>query len=380
LTKASQRAARRPEPGALPRRSHAGARNNDPVSAAHDHTSAPTAQATATTVQASTHRKPGRGYLPLFARIVLANAIVLLVAIFAAVVVLSPGRVSELATDEVLIITLCIVTAANLFLVRRVVAPVQELTSRAREIDPTRPGMRFAGAGQKSEAGELALAFNEMLDRLEQERALSARSVLAAHESERLRVAQELHDEVGQTLTAVLLQLSRAQGRLGERGIELADAQEAVRASLEDVRRIASELRPETLADLGLASALTTLADSFGRRAGIEVRRQIDPALPALSGETELAVYRIAQEALTNVARHSGSDRADLVLADGAGRLALSVRDYGRGLAGAPQLDGNGVRGMRERAAAVGGRLVLGRPASGRGSEVTLEVPLEGER
>ena len=173
-------------------------------------------------------------------------------------------------------------TVANLFLVRRVVAPVQELTARAREIDPTRPGMRFAGADAKSEAGELALAFNEMLERLEQERALSARSVLAAHESERLRVAQELHDEVGQTLTAVLLQLSRAQGRLGERGVELVDAQEAVRASLEDVRRIASELRPETLADLGLASALTTLGDSFGRRTGIDVRRRIDSDLPAV--------------------------------------------------------------------------------------------------
>jgi two-component system sensor histidine kinase UhpB len=241
--------------------------------------------------------------------------------------------------------------------------------------------MRFAGADAKSEAGELALAFNEMLERLEQERARSARSVLAAHESERLRVAQELHDEVGQTLTAVLLQLSRAQGRLGERGVELADAQEAVRASLEDVRRIASELRPETLADLGLASALTTLADSFGRRTGIDVRRRIDSDLPVLSGETELAVYRIAQEALTNVARHSGSDRADLVLADGAGRLALSIRDYGRGLeTAAGSLDGKGLRGMRERAAAVGGRLVVGPPVSGQGSEVRLDVPLAGGR
>ncbi len=373
MTRASQRAARRSTPGALPRRSHARARNNGRVSAAQDNIGV-------TTAHAGGGERRGRGYLALFARIVVANAIVLLVAIFAVVVVLSPDRISELATDEVLIVTLCVVTAANLFLVRRVVAPVQELTSRAREIDPTRPGMRFPGAGERSEAGELALAFNEMLERLEQERARSARSVLAAHESERLRVAQELHDEVGQTLTAVLLQLSRAQGRLGERGVELADAQEAVRTSLEDVRRIASELRPETLADLGLASALTTLGDSFGRRTGIEVRRRIEPALPALSGETELAVYRIAQEALTNIARHSGSDRADLALADGAGQLVLRVRDYGRGLGGAGELDGNGVRGMRERTAAVGGRLALGAPASGPGSEVTLEVPLAGER
>ncbi len=86
---------------------------------------------------------------------------------------------------------------------------------------------------------------------------------------------------------------------------------------------------------------------------------------------TELAVYRVAQEALTNVARHSGSDRADLTLADGTGQLTLTVRDYGHGLGDRTRLDGNGLRGMRERAAAVGGNLRIGRPARGPGSEVT---------
>ncbi len=214
--------------------------------------------------QSNRDRERRRGYLPLFGRIVLANAVVLLAACFAIFVVLSPSRISEFATDEVLIVTLCVVTVGNIFMVRRVVAPVQELTALARQIDPAKPGARFPGAGTSSEAGELALAFNEMLARLEQERAQSARSVLAAHESERLRVAQELHDEVGQTLTAVLLELSRVQGRVeGQLKPELVEAQEAVRASLEDVRRIASELRPETLADLGLASALTTLGDQL---------------------------------------------------------------------------------------------------------------------
>ena len=321
--------------------------------------------------------KKRRGYLPLFVRIVLANVLVLLAACFAIFVVLSPGNISEFATDEVLIVTLCAVTLGNIVMVRRVVAPVQQLTALARRVDPTKPGTRFPGAGAHSEAGELALAFNEMLVRLEQERAESARSVLAAHESERLRVAQELHDEVGQTLTAVLLQLSRVQGRLQPPlRPELVEAQEAVRASLEDVRRIASELRPETLADLGLASALTTLGDTFGRRTGIAVRQQIEADLPSLRGVTELAVYRVAQEALTNVARHSGSDRADLTLSDGGGHLVLSVRDYGHGLGGRERPGGNGLRGMRERAAAVGGRLSVGRPARGPGSEVTLEVLL----
>ena len=323
---------------------------------------------------------PGRarGYLPLFARIVLANALVLLAACFAIFVVLSHNRISELVTDEVLLATLCAVTLANIFLLRRVLAPLQQLTALARKIDSIAPGMRFPGADARSEAGELAVAFNEMLERLERERAESARSVLAAHESERLWVAQELHDEVGQTLTAVLLQISRIQAKQPENvRIELEEAQDAVRSSLEDVRRIATELRPETLVDLGLASALTTLGESFAHRTGIDVTQRIEANLPPLSGATELAVYRVAQEALTNIARHSGSNRAELALSDGTGRLRLRVRDYGRGFPHRQPRDGNGLRGMRERANAVGGRLAVGAAAPGPGSEVTLEVPLE---
>lgn len=322
-----------------------------------------------------------RRYLPLFGRIVLANAVVLLAASFAIFVVVSPSRISELTTDEVLIATLLLVTIVNVVMVRRVVVPLQKLTALARQVDPAEPGTRFPGAGARSEAGELALTFNEMLERLEQERAESARSVLAAHEAERLRVAQELHDEVGQTLTAVLLQLSRVQGRLGGQ-LEpvLGEAQDAVRGSLEDVRRIATELRPETLDDLGLASAITALGDAFSRRTGIAVSKQVEADLPPIRGETELAVYRVAQEALTNVARHSGSDRADLTLSDGTGQLTLSVRDYGRGLRDGARPDGNGIRGMRERASAVGGRLAIGRPAHGPGSEVRLDVPAAAAR
>jgi len=317
-----------------------------------------------------------RSYVPLFGRIVLANLAVLLVACFVIYVVVTPARLSKLATDEALVVTLCLVTLVNLVLVRRVVVPLQQLTLFARRFDPVEPGTRFPGAGERSEAGELALTFNEMLERLEHERAESARSVLAAHEGERLRVAQELHDEVGQTLTAVLLQLSRVHGRLdGELGPVLGEAQDAVRDSLEDVRRIATELRPETLAELGLVSALATLSENFSRRTGILVEQDLQPDLPALPEETELAVYRVAQEALTNVARHADADRTELRLLDGATELTLVVRDYGRGLPG-PRVDGNGIRGMRERAGAIGGRVRVGAPPEGPGSEVRLEVPL----
>src|SRR6185312_2286577 len=101
---------------------------------------------------------------------------------------------------------------------------------------------------------------------------------------------------------------------------------------LEDVRRIATELRPETLADLGLSSALANLTDTFARRTGIEVHRRVTPDLPPLADATELALYRVAQEALTNVARHSGSKVAELSLGYAEGAVVLTVRDHGRGL------------------------------------------------
>lgn len=317
-----------------------------------------------------------RHYLPLFGRIVLTNVIVLIAACFVLLLAVSPEGVSELATDEVLVVTLIVVTITNVALVRRMVLPLQQLAGLARAIDPTKPGERFPKAVATSEAGELALTFNEMLDRIERERAESARSVLAAHEAERARVAQELHDEVGQTLTAVLLQLSRVQAALPpELRSDLIEAQEVVRTSLEDVRRIATELRPETLAHLGLASALTNLGNTFSRRTAIDVHQQIQTDLPPLAGETELVLYRIAQEALTNVARHSESRAVDLILTYVEETLTLTVRDYGRGLPIAKPIAGNGIRGMRERAGAIGATLTIATPANRIGSEVKLVVP-----
>jgi two-component system, NarL family, sensor histidine kinase UhpB len=311
--------------------------------------------------------------------VVATNALLLVAACLVTILVLSPRTISSFALGEavVLAIALALVALVNVLLVRRAVAPLQALNALARRVNLSNPGQRIPGAEPTSEAGELALTFNEMLERLEQERRESTRRVLAAHESERLRIAQELHDEVGQTLTAVLLQLSRVEERLPAdvRG-ELSEAQEAARDSLEDVRRIATDLRPETLNDLGLASALAALTDGFGRRTGLRVERRIQGALPPLSSEAELVVYRVAQEALTNVARHAGCETAELRLVSNGERLTLTVRDYGRGLPGGHRADGNGMRGMRERAGLIGAQLALERAIDGAGAELRLDVPL----
>jgi two-component system, NarL family, sensor histidine kinase UhpB len=317
--------------------------------------------------------------VPLFHRVAATNALLLVAACLVTILVLSPRKISSFATDEagVLVGALALVALVNLYLVRRVVGPLQQLTLLARQVDLTHPGQRMPAARPTSEAGELALTFNEMLARLEQERRESTGLVLAAQEAERLRIAQELHDQVGQTLTAVLLQLSRIQARIpAELGADVDEVQDAARASLEDVRRIAIELRPEALDELGLPSALAVLADGFAQRSGLRVIHRIRDSLPALSPEVELVVYRVAQEALTNVARHAETDRAELTLATSRGRLVLIVADEGRGLSG-DHSDGTGLRGMRERAALIGAQLQIARHPTTGGTQVRLDVPPE---
>jgi two-component system, NarL family, sensor histidine kinase UhpB len=323
-----------------------------------------------------------RAYVPLFHRVAATNALLLVAACLVTIVVLSPRKLSSFAADEagVLVGALALVALVNLYLLRRVVGPLQQLTALARQVDLTRPGQRMPTAAPASEAGELAVTFNEMLARLEEERRESTRLVLAAQEAERLRIAQELHDQVGQTLTAVLLQLSRIHVRVpAELQADVDEVQDAARASLEDVRRIAIELRPEALDDLGLPSALEALANGFAQRSGMRVVRRIQTNLPTVTPETELVIYRVAQEALTNVARHAGTDQAELTLQIDHGRLALTVSDRGRGVQD-DHAEGTGMRGMRERATLIGAQLLVERDPCGEGTRLRLLVPVEGEQ
>lgn len=324
----------------------------------------------------------GRSRLPprqtLFWRVFVTNAAVLTAACAITVLVLSPGVISSgVALVELLVLTggVGAMLVLNLFLARRVFAPLRHLTSFARDIDPLTPGNRADAGGAPSEATELAAAFNEMLDRLVAERRDSVRRALDAQEGERLRVAQELHDEVGQTLTSVVLQLGRTSKRVPDaHRAELIEAQETVRASLEEVRRIALQLRPEALDDLGLATALRVLGDRLEEDRDLTVHVHVTEPLPVLTQEEELVIYRVAQEALTNVVRHAGCTRADVRVELLDRRLELRIADDGRGVA--PGDEGGGIRGMRERAVLVGARLDISRPRAG-GTEVRLALPLD---
>ena len=320
--------------------------------------------------------------VPLFWRVYLAAAAVLVLAALALVVL--PVTISERTLPaEILVVAagLALLLGVSGVLVRRSLAPLDELVALTKAVDPLRPGERLAPAfrGEVAEVTEVVQAFNAMLDRLEAERAASARRTLTAQEDERLRIAHELHDEVGQALTAVLLQLKRA-AEIAPPDIRerLAAAQDAARAGLEEVGRIVRRLRPEALDDLGLPSALTALGTGVARQAGIPVDRRIAPDLPPLSPEAELVVYRVAQEALTNAVRHAGACRLWLSLdRTGPAGVALEVEDDGRGIAGAAEGAG-GIRGMRERALLVRGDIAVGDGPRG-GTRVRLVIPPAGE-
>jgi two-component system, NarL family, sensor histidine kinase UhpB len=321
-----------------------------------------------------------REYISLFQRVAVVNVLLLLVAVALSIVILVPGHESSYKIDQegiVLVAAVGLMVLLNLLLLRRIMRPLQQLTAVARKVDLADPSPPLPVVTANSEAGELALTFNEMLARLRAERHQATGRVLAGQEAERLRIAQELHDQVGQELTAVLLVLSRVQARApDELRPALLDAQDSLRASLEDVRRIAIELRPEALDDLGLESALAVLCDRFAERTGVEVSCRIGTGLPELSTDAELVIYRVAQEALTNVSRHSGSHRAELILQPDDGHILLTVRDEGRGL-DRDEAPGSGIRGMRERAGLIGATLEIGERHPGPGAEVRLQVPVE---
>ncbi len=317
--------------------------------------------------------------MPLFWRVFLLNAALLVAA--GVLLALSPATIStpvRVVEEAVLAAGVLLLLVVNYALLRPVFKPLERLAQRMENVDLLRPGGRLRPTGSREVAG-LMRSFNEMLERLESERRESGRRALAAQEAERKRIAAELHDEVGQIMTGVLLLLEKVASELPAKRRELlVEAQEATRRSVDEVRRIAQELRPELLEHLGLASALKALATSVTERAGLEFEKDFARKLPPLDPDVELAVYRVAQESLTNVARHAQASRVWLSLQPGRESVVLRVVDDGRGLNGQVAAGGGGLRGMRERALLVGAALAIERADTG-GVEIRLEAPATRE-
>jgi signal transduction histidine kinase len=204
------------------------------------------------------------------------------------------------------------------------------------------------------------------------------RRVVEAQELERRRLARELHDETGQALTSILLGLKALEERTGDEASRAAtqELRELVVSTLQDVRRLAVELRPTALDDFGLVAALERLTASFAEQTGISVDFETALADERLPEEVETALYRIVQESLTNVVKHARARRVSILLARKEGSVKAVVEDDGRGFDPAEQAgDGFGLVGMSERLALLGGRLEVESDADA-GTTIAAEVPV----
>ena len=308
-------------------------------------------------------------YVPLFWRLFVPNAVVLLAAGIVLWVQPANGRIVALLGGFVVLLVV------NLVLMRRAFAPLVRLTEAMRTTDPLRPGRRLSVTGPESEVTVLGGAFNEMLDRLERERRESGRRALAAQEAERRRLAGELHDEIGQNLTALGMHLGHA-GASAPPGLrdDIATARQLTLDTVDQVRRLARQLRPEALDDLGLVAALATLCERVAEHTELRIDTDLRPELPPVSPEAELVVYRVAQESLTNAVRHAGASRATVSLAPAGGGLELRVSDDGVGLPAGATASSGGLRFMRERVVDIGASVRF-EQRDGSGTDVLLTVP-----
>jgi two-component system sensor histidine kinase UhpB len=269
--------------------------------------------------------------------------------------------------------------AISLLRLKRRFGPLEHLIEEMEKVDLGRPGpllpASIDGIGETEEVERIELAFLRMMRRLEAERRRAGSAALQAQEQERTRVARDLHDEVNQSLTGLLLRLEAArEAAPPELEAELAETKALANQAMRELLSLARQLRPTALDDLGLTAAIGGQVEQLAH-GEIDASIATEGDFSDLGDDAQLVVYRVAQEALSNAARHSGAGRVEVRL----GRLdsdgvELTVADDGGGFAFDDSEGGLGIAGMRERALLIGGELTIeSRP--GRGTTVRLHVP-----
>jgi two-component system sensor histidine kinase UhpB len=319
----------------------------------------------------------------LLTQVLLVNLLLIAAAVLAAAIAANPDN--ELrdtgAAGLVLGFALALTVAVNAFLLSRRFRPLEELADEMEEVNLSRP----RGVADEDhpvdgpvEVLRLERAFQRMLERLEAERRLIASAALEAQERERTRVALDLHDEVNQALTGLVLRIealrTKAPPELSE---ELAETRSLAGGAMDELLKLARQLRPTALDDLGLRAALAGLVDDVGSQGGAAAVFECEAGagpLSALPTEVQLVVYRVAQEAISNAVRHSGAEHIRVRLLLDADGLELRVSDDGAGFVLDDSETGLGIAGMRERALLVNGLLDVDSLA-GQGTRVRLRVP-----
>jgi two-component system sensor histidine kinase UhpB len=266
----------------------------------------------------------------------------------------------------------------NWLVLRRRFKPLDDLITAMEQIDlsstRTPPPDWYADS---SEVHRLENAFERMISRLEAQRRDAGRAAIQAQEQERRRIAQDLHDEVNQALTAVSLRLQASIERSPpDLRRELTETKRLASQAMDELLALARHLRPAVLDDHGLLPALQSQVRDFAEQTGIDAAFRTHGAMPQLSPEQQLVIYRVTQEGLSNVAQHARAAKVEVELSF-VGRTVLRISDNGQGFTpsnGAKRNGGGlGLSGMRERALLIGGRLSL-RSSEGGGTRVELTI------
>ncbi len=333
--------------------------------------------------------------LSLFEKVILGNSILLVSEALAGLWVTSHSLETHhyLIDTSFIVVATLLILLTNTLLLRASFRPLFTLLTTIREISKGKTDARANLVASDSEVGELAHAFNTMLDKLEAARREQTMLIIQAQEEEQRRIALELHDEAGQNLTALLIHTEllhqriqafpttaiseQAQGQLTR---DLTQVNTLTQQTLEGIRVLAQQLRPSVLDDLGLAAAFRWLAEDSRQRLHLTIDLTIDGVegtheKKRLPSAHEIALFRIAQESLTNIARHAHAQHVSLSLIQHRSSIVVCIRDNGDGYDTEQTKTGLGIFGMRERAALLGGTLTI-LSYKGEGTTVEAILPL----
>ncbi len=335
-----------------------------------------------------------RWHLSLFEKVILVNSLMLVGEALAGLWITSHNLESHhyLIDTSFIILATLLTLFTNVFLLRISFRPLFGLLSTIRAISTGSTHARALLSSSDTEINELAQSFNTMLDRLEEARREQTGLILQAQEDERRRIALELHDETGQNLTALLVHtellhqslqvlpgaaISENTRKHIEEGLQ--QLTKLTQNTLENIRVLAQQLRPSVLDDLGLLAAFRWLVADSAERLHITVDLHVEGMKDGghnLPPAYETALFRIAQESLTNIARHAQTHAATLTLIQDATQISLRIQDRGCGYNPEQQHRSMGLFGMRERATMLGGTLALA-THPGQGTTVQAVLPLQ---
>jgi two-component system sensor histidine kinase UhpB len=313
---------------------------------------------------------------PLLAQVLAVNLLLVACAVLVATVGVHAHVTNVTRGREMLVLGLALVATllGNWVLLRRRFEPLDEMISAMERLDlseasaPQLPPPRSDSA----EVRRLDASFRRMIARLESERREAGRTAIQAQERERRRIAQDLHDEVNQALTAVSLRLQASiEQAPPELRRELMDTKRLSSQAMEELLQLARQLRPAVLDDHGLIPALQSHIRDFGEQTGLRTTFHARGTVPRLTPEQQLVIYRVTQESLSNIAQHADARNVDVELSF-IGRTVLRISDDGRGFSSGRN-GGLGLSGMRERALLAGGQLSIW-SGDGNGTRVELTI------